>query len=331
MFFTAKNIENKKGYYYGLLSSAQRKVYDKLLDGITSFTSEIVTPYRHEDEMNLVLNYLMWDNPMIFYVKSFNISYNSFRQKCRVFPAYTYNYQDVKFYKNEVLQHLKVYDAARTLTEFEKELYVHDYCLRMLRYDCSLGESAHSILGPVLKRAAVCEGIAKFVKLSLDYLGVNNLVVFGKAVNPINGSWETHAWNIVEILRQTYHLDVTFDLTMTANVNRYDYFNLPECEITKDHIFENIIPKCAIADNDYYSLRGAIANSPVELDRYLEKCLKSGKRNIHIKLRNVKDKTTVIDKVMSMAQQHCASAYNPSTTVEISCNQTQGIFEIEYK
>lgn len=76
--------------------------------------------------------------------------------------------------------------------------------------------------------------------------------------NPDKGIKYRHTWNIVRINGKYYHLDATFDNTLTRNCTigeeiRYDYFNLEDKSIFRDH--EPLIApamKCMDGDHFYY-------------------------------------------------------------------------------
>ena len=76
--------------------------------------------------------------------------------------------------------------------------------------------------------------------------------------NPEKGIKYRHTWNIVKIGGQFYHLDVTFDNTLgkhslAGQELRYDYFNLEDKKIFRDH--EPLIapaPSCTDGDHFYY-------------------------------------------------------------------------------
>lgn len=81
--------------------------------------------------------------------------------------------------------------------------------------------------------------------------------------NPEKGIKYRHTWNIVRIGGKYYHLDATFDNTLgngekmaerTAKKEvRYDYFNLDDRSIFRDH--EPLIapaPKCEDGEHFYY-------------------------------------------------------------------------------
>jgi transglutaminase/protease-like cytokinesis protein 3 len=104
----------------------------------------------------------------------------------------------------------------------EKELFVHDFCLEHFAYDDTFKEHSFSPLGLLVYKTAVCEGISKFVKIVLDYLGVECMLVSGTALGSSDKPPELHMWNIVKINGNTYHLDVTFNMSQKTGVKRYD-------------------------------------------------------------------------------------------------------------
>lgn len=76
--------------------------------------------------------------------------------------------------------------------------------------------------------------------------------------NPEKGIKYRHTWNIVKIGKTYYHLDATFDNSLgkcfeTGAEIRYDYFNLDDKAIFRDH--EPLIapaPACTDGDHFYY-------------------------------------------------------------------------------
>ena len=71
--------------------------------------------------------------------------------------------------------------------------------------------------------------------------------------NPEKGIKYRHTWNIVKLGGKYYHMDVTFDNSLSHNGIRYDYFNLDDKNIFRDH--EPLIapaPHCTDGDHFYY-------------------------------------------------------------------------------
>lgn len=169
------------------------------------------------------------------------------------------------FDKNKIREHQKALGArvdklvrtAMKFSEWDKEKYVHDFICENIRYDKLKKPYSHEIIGPLGHGVGVCEGIAKSVKVLCDALGVWCIIaICGN--NPKKGIKYRHTWNIVRINGQYYHLDATFDNTLGKNEDgstsiRYDYFNLDDKNIFRDH--EPLIapaPPCPDGNHFYY-------------------------------------------------------------------------------
>ncbi|MBZ4666188.1 cell wall-binding repeat-containing protein [Mahella sp.] len=130
------------------------------------------------------------------------------------------------------------------MTDLQKEKAVHDYIVNNVRYDIknynnnTVPDESYSPYGALVKGVAVCEGYAWATKLLLNMAGIESTVVEGGG----------HAWNIVKINGKCYHLDTTWDEPVTSNdknILRYDYFNLNDAQIGKDHFWDrNKYPAC---------------------------------------------------------------------------------------
>ena len=147
----------------------------------------------------------------------------------------------------------KLARPVQSKSEWEKELYIHDFICQNVRYDKLKKPYSHEILGPLGQGVSVCEGIAKAVKALCDALGLWCIVVISEN-NPEKGIRYRHAWNIVKLGGQYFHLDATFDNSLGGDgVIRYDYFNLDDKKIFRDH--EPILtraPSCTQGDRFYY-------------------------------------------------------------------------------
>ncbi|MEI3347107.1 MAG: hypothetical protein V8R55_01385 [Dysosmobacter sp.] len=99
----------------------------------------------------------------------------------------------------------------------------------------------------------MCEGIAKSVKILCDALGLWCMIAVSEN-NPAQGVKYRHAWNIVRLDGQYYHLDATFDATLSqSGVVRHDYFNLDDRALFRDHQSPLYpLPACTDAARAFY-------------------------------------------------------------------------------
>ncbi|MDR2719333.1 MAG: hypothetical protein LBC03_00815 [Nitrososphaerota archaeon] len=326
-----KHSVDTNQYYYNQLNNSQKTAYKLILFGITSFSKEIKLSIRPINEISVIFESILLDNPLIFYVTSFNYANDLYKKKCIVKPNYKYAKYFVKEHTKLVNRYLQTFDSLKTENGVTKEVCIHDYCLNNFCYDHSLEDYSYSILGPILNKSATCEGISKFVKLAFEYLNIPSLIVHGKAKNPVDDSLsEKHAWNIVMVEGKHYHLDVTFDLSLKRKMNRYDYFNLAGVDIKRDHTIINKVPDCTTIGNDYMSVNSLVVSNPTELAKHIENSLKHSKKNIIVKLQNVQDTGNIVDKVITIAQQQYNNIHKCNVAVEVRYNPSQLVFEINF-
>ena len=85
------NVSFNGGYYYDRLSENGKEVYEVLLFGIKSFSAEIILPFIPKNEISMIFDYVIKDNPLIFYTLSYNITSNMQKMECRINPDYIYS------------------------------------------------------------------------------------------------------------------------------------------------------------------------------------------------------------------------------------------------
>ena len=85
------------------------------------------------------------------------------------------------------------------------------------------------------------------VKVLLNAIDVKCIVVTGTAGK--NGNMRPHAWNLVNIDEVSYQLDVTWDMgKSTGDKISYEYFNLSDECIVKNHSADCKLPECGSRD-----------------------------------------------------------------------------------
>ena len=232
-----------------------------MLHGLMELSDEFLITQVPTTDGNLlyyVFFQLRLDHPEIFWAVGFKYRYYKDSPNLILIPEYIFD-------KNKIREHQKALGArvdklvrtAMKFSEWDKEKYVHDFICENIRYDKLKKPYSHEIIGPLGHGVGVCEGIAKSVKVLCDALGVWCIIaICGN--NPEKGIKYRHTWNIVRINGQYYHLDATFDNTLGKNEDgstsiRYDYFNLDDKNIFRDH--EPLIapaPPCPDGNHFYY-------------------------------------------------------------------------------
>lgn len=110
--------------------------------------------------------------------------------------------------------------------EYSRAKWLHDWLIENAKYDYTF--TYYSPKGVMLAGKGVCQSFAEAYQLLLNKVGINNKLVSGEANN---GTWGGHAWNLVKIGGNWYHVDVTWDDTG----DRYEYFLKSDLFISNNH------------------------------------------------------------------------------------------------
>ncbi len=262
-------------YYYSTLPKDQRQVYEDLRRGLTDMAPSIRTMRLDTRTLSDILFCLRLDDPCLAFVK--NTSFRAVRgaDHVEVIPQYAFDPPKMRTFVQSIgVRVKKIAAPAQGKTEEEKLRCVHDWIIENVHYDKLYKNYAHEVLGPLFHGIGVCEGIAKTVKLLLDELQVECLIVIGEENAEKHGmEGMRHAWNIVRVDGKTYHVDATFDLSLrngySGGIKRYDYYKLSDAQIFLDHrapVWR--VPECAHSDG-YYVNQRLTADSPEALKKLL--------------------------------------------------------------
>ncbi len=245
--------KEKTFYYYDSLSTKGKEAYVSLYYGFIEHDEDIYFS-RTEFDVGEILTAVLYDNPQIFWV-DFNYKHSSNERTTMVVPTYRFTVEEAQKMQDEIEKEVdKVISVANTYdSDFEKELYIHDYVISKADYDIStLNNMGDTVYNTLLVGKAICEGYAKTVQMLLDEAGIYNYLVTGNTTND-KGEIEQHMWNVVNIDGENYHLDATWDdLKDTTNIG-YFYFNVTDEYISRDH--KNISPtgnRCIAKTANYF-------------------------------------------------------------------------------
>ncbi|MER1986952.1 MAG: transglutaminase domain-containing protein [Solibacillus sp.] len=131
------------------------------------------------------------------------------------------------------------------LTDAEKVKYVNDYIVVNTKYNLNSKESPYTPYSILLNGEGVCEGYALTALLLFDALGIEARYITGNAV-----PGGAHAWNLVKLDGQWYHLDITWNDPMPDQGNKvhYDYYLISDKKIGKDHAWIQVEYPVAVAN-----------------------------------------------------------------------------------
>lgn len=288
-------------YYYHRLSKENQTLYKKIYESVLKHKDYVLLTgvSYNEDDIQDTCDALTNDNPFLYYVNFDKLAFaTNPLGLLKISFGYYYTEQEHQELNKKVVKYTQaIINRANIKNKSESEIVksIYDVLALNISYDydglnAQRGSEeclyAHSILGVLLKRKGVCDGISKAFKYLLNAVGINCLVVTGNAKDPFaNHKMGAHAWNIVKINKQNYHIDLTWGNASTMDgVLNYDYYGLRDEDIIKDHKITSIVPVCDTLEENYFKKNNLIMYSEQELLQYIEKTVKRNQSTIYVKL-----------------------------------------------
>ena len=301
---TQKITEEEKNtfsklYYYGKLTDSQKEMYLKMDRSISKLHSTIVSGFKEADEVNnnveTVIEAYYNDHPEYYYLPyNYSLSNINFGIKNLSILNLKYLVSDeleIQNMNNELkiaIKEIISNNIKSNMSEYDMELAIHDALVKKVDYykyeDINnIPNVKHTAYGALVQNEAVCDGYAKAFMLILKELNIDSIIVSGDLDNI------AHAWNIVKIDGEYYHVDVTSDNVNVKNTKEvvHTYFNLSDKEITKKHKLTNVleIPKCSSTKYNYYIHEGMYIEGNGSLKSKLNKIIKKEKNKKVLEVR----------------------------------------------
>lgn len=296
LFGTNSVTEVLSGYHYTRLNQQEQEIYTKVAEGIAAMQKKITFTYSGSEDIQKILKAVEKDNPQFFYLDKSAIQMAGIGKNASITPPYLYDKKTAEMlYEklNAAADKLLAGIIKEGMNDFEKVTAVHDYLTGNVMYNFSalvskIAFDAHSIEGPLLKRCAVCEGIAKTFAWLMTKLEIPVLCVSGASV--IDGQKGNHMWNMVGLDGTYYHLDATWDL---QEVNHFSsqshaYVLLDDDAMLELHEWDvNEYPTCDCLDWNYYVVCGRYFKTRRVFELFLQKSMEERKSFIDVRFSDI--------------------------------------------
>lgn len=248
-------------YHYEKYSVPKQRVYMEVYKALRAHKEKVRLDMPEagmsSDEVYLIVKAVCDDTPSFYYVNCAKCELYAGRaqdNKVKYFflkPKYLYSEEAVRKIDDRLEAGLRRFCSNNIhpgMSDYEKELRIHDYLVDSVSYDSRVGHTKeldldsdwrdysgdYNILGPLVRNVAVCDGISDAFKVLCDYCNMPCIRVSGY------GQKTRHAWNIVEIDHRLYHVDVTWDLKGGRR-----YLNLSDRQLARDHKWDrSFYPPC---------------------------------------------------------------------------------------
>ena len=234
-------------YYFNRLNPEQKQVYYCLTLGAGDYSFE--TPLDLNDNEFLEAYFVFRFHNMTFPGMNIQLAqvYERDRFVIGISVYESYNTQMVAEF-NEAASILLSRLPSAYADDYEKAKAIADLICEIAEYDYYVIDNpppdsfspyddpylrypAWSDYGVIVEGRAVCDGYSKAFQYLSDQLGLTCLIVYGDGFD--GDEFGPHAWNIVLIDGDWYHLDVTW-MDVEDYVN-YDYFLISDRTLSIDH------------------------------------------------------------------------------------------------
>ena len=315
-------------YYYNQLDKAEQTAYHAILTGLRAIAPSFPVPRLESGKLSEIFLKLRLDHPEIFYAVRFTYRYYPQASSVEMVPEYLFEKSKIQEHQRAMTARIqKLIRPVQDLTDREKEQFVHDFVCRNVRYDKLKKPYSHEIIGPLGQGVGVCEGIAKTVKVLCDALGVWCMVALSEA-NPEQGVKYRHAWNIVKLDGIWYHLDATFDNTLgKAGPIRYDYFNLSDAQLLRDH--EPLLfpaPACTANDRFYSREKKLSFTKQEDVEKRTLQAIRKGQPLIFHWRGGPLTRAAVNELIATMEHAARRKALHP----QVGLNWPQAVFQVNF-
>lgn len=192
-----------------------------------------------------------------------------------------------------------------SMSDYEKVKALHDYIVLNTAYDDenyvkdTIPEDSYNAYGALVNHRAVCQGYSEALNILCKEAGIDSYVIDGKM-----NDGECHAWNIVRIEGNTYHLDVTHD-DPVPNVDGYVQYNY---FLTTDEMMKNSrtwdtkkYPSCNTTKYNYFIYNDLLANSELDFIQRVKSAIENKKESILIACNNFDISISLLEKALSSA------------------------------
>ena len=288
-----KKIELNSGYKT-LNYDCEKAVYKAVLSHCTYFTDEkdksngnyLIKGFTVHNckitrrQLAKSILAVFYDNPQLFWLdQPYVYAINEDSVTIKLSAVMTKQQYEKKLKQLNAVINKLLAGLKKNMSEFELELYFHDYLVKNCKYleNREDDKDSYTIYGCLVNQSAVCSGYTSAFQFLLSCVGIESIPVYGESKNA------GHVWNCVKIGGEWYYTDVTWD--DTDDFFMYDNFNITSKQLKETHkivpmitayndkeLFAKgviksinlIIPNCTASKYNYYKKKGCILKSLTE-------------------------------------------------------------------
>ena len=245
--------DNEYHYYYSCLSEEDKLVYRQIYYIFKEGISDAVISTKDVDKASSIYQYVILDNPSIFYVESSEYTKTSDVDgnllKLEFSAIRSMSETEIQAAQSSIDSFVKAFsfNISDDMSDYDKAVAAYTYVIKNAQY---VSDSVHNQnIYSVVLGETVCQGYALMFKHLCDQMGIPCITVTGIAQN------EPHAWNMIYVDNAWSCVDPTFGDNQYLNSDiSYSWFGIP-CNLMQENRTVNnleLLPNDGAISNDYY-------------------------------------------------------------------------------
>lgn len=168
----------------------------------------------------------------------------------------------------------------QTSVPWQQLQLVHDSLVQSIVYDLTLDQANNQAYSALIEKSTMCQGYAQSFQMIGQRLGFEIVMALGEAAGI------GHAWDIVSLNGQYYHIDATFDDPTpdggSAAPVQHIHFMRSDKMMRETHQWEAAdFPACPEDGALYYREQNLVAASQAELESKLRKFIQAIEFNVN--------------------------------------------------
>ncbi|MDR2569681.1 MAG: hypothetical protein LBD23_05210 [Oscillospiraceae bacterium] len=217
------------------LTAAEKTAYNKIKAGFENYATsiDISGVDKNIDIMN-VFKAVIHDHPQFIYFNNSQIgTVNSFFGQSIKLSGCINKSKALKMLNECYAAAYPIIETARQKKDaYQQLITIYEYLQSRIIYDKDElhavsknragNQLSHNMYGALVVQKAVCDGFSAAFQYVASHLGYRSTVINGKSDHCSFGN-VNHAWNMIEIAGNYYHLDLTWDSCHFAEHNEYSY------------------------------------------------------------------------------------------------------------
>lgn len=249
-------------YVFNTLTDEDKVLYITIYDALTEYRESDPIVVEDIDTVNRVYNCVMIDNPELFYVEGIDVimTESASRKYCTLSGNYSVREDQMSSLLAQADKEVDriIASIPAGCTDYEKIVYIYEYIAENTDY-VPESQNNQNIISVLLNKSSVCSGYAKTFQYIMYRLGIPCTIVTGRAGVPsVN-----HAWNMVELDGEYYHVDATWGDMQNYKIICYDYLMIDDETISETHrvVSDIVYPECSSDDYNYYVVTDTLITS----------------------------------------------------------------------